>query len=174
MSCECRAEGIRIVGSFCTFMFHVGLFCFVLKSIFDTHTCCPAKKSASYTTSVMVFESFGTWNGGKCSSHTDNSNKETNILATKSEHTNTHTHTHTHTHFLSPPDYPPFPLFLTLAHSGENFFQHTSTTHTWVESHFLHMWGTMYIVSCTCEERCTSSQNQSRKQDKLGRALHLK
>ena len=143
MSCECKAEGIRMVWSFCTFMFHVYLFCFVLKSIFDTHTCCPAKKSASYTAIVQNFESLGTWNDGRCSSHTDNSNKETNSLETKSKHTNTHMHTHTHT--ISPPPPPPFPLFLTFSCSGESF----------LPTHLHHTPG-LRVISCTCEERCTS------------------
>ena len=137
MSCECEEEGIRIVWSLCTFMFHVYLFCFILKSIFDTHTCCPAKKSASYTTIVTVFESLGTWNDGKCSSHTDNSNKETNNLETKSKHTNTHMHIHTLTISLPPP--PPFPHFLNLARSGESSLPAHSTTHLGWESFPAHV-----------------------------------
>ena len=52
---------------------------------------------------------------------------------------------HTHTHYLSSPLTPLFLSFLLLLAQGRVFFQHTSTTRTWVESHFLNMWGTMYV-----------------------------
>jgi hypothetical protein len=111
---------------------------------FDTHTCCPAKKSASYTAIVMVFESLGTWNDGKCSSHTDNPNKETNSLETKSKHTNAHMLTHTHTLSLRPSSH-----FSSLSYScllRGVFSSNTPPTHT----------PGLRVISCTCEERCTS------------------